>query len=37
VFPRTLIVDDGRVVADGATTELLADRELLERHGLEQP
>jgi energy-coupling factor transporter ATP-binding protein EcfA2 len=37
VFPRTLIVDDGRVVADGPTSELLDDRELLERHGLEQP
>jgi energy-coupling factor transporter ATP-binding protein EcfA2 len=37
IFPRTVIVDDGRVVADGATTDILADRELLESHGLEQP
>ena len=37
VFPRTLIVDEGRLVADGATAELLGDKELLERHGLEQP
>lgn len=37
VFPRTVIVDEGRIVADGDTAELLADAELLERHGLEQP
>lgn len=37
VFPRTLIVDEGRLVADGPTAELLADKDLLERHGLEQP
>ncbi len=37
VFPRTLIVDEGRLVADGATADLLADKDLLERHGLEQP
>jgi len=37
VFPRTVIVDGGRIVADGATSAILADRELLEAHGLEQP
>lgn len=37
VFPRTLIVDEGLLVADGTTEELLADGPLLERHGLEQP
>lgn len=37
VFPRTLIVDEGRIVADGSTEEILADKDLLERHGLEQP
>ncbi len=37
VFPRTVIVDDGRVVADGGTGSILADAALLERHGLEQP
>jgi energy-coupling factor transporter ATP-binding protein EcfA2 len=37
VFPRTVIMDGGEIVADGPTTELLADRELLESHGLEQP
>jgi cobalt transport protein ATP-binding subunit len=37
IFPRTLIVDDGMVVADGATAGILADAALLESHGLEQP
>ncbi len=37
VFPRTVVVDDGQVVADGATDRILADSELLERHGLEAP
>jgi cobalt transport protein ATP-binding subunit len=37
VFPRTVIMDGGAIVADGSTADLLADRELLERHGLEQP
>jgi cobalt transport protein ATP-binding subunit len=37
VFPRTIIVDDGRVVADDTTSAILSDRELLESHGLEQP
>lgn len=31
---RLLILDEGRIVADGPTRELLADAELLERHGL---
>jgi cobalt transport protein ATP-binding subunit len=35
VFPRTVIVDDGVVVADGPTDRLLADGALLEAHGLE--
>jgi cobalt transport protein ATP-binding subunit len=37
VFPRTLIMDGGEIVADGPTAQLLADAELLERHGLELP
>jgi energy-coupling factor transporter ATP-binding protein EcfA2 len=37
IFPRTVIVDGGRVVADGSTVDTLADRALLEAHGLEQP
>lgn len=34
VFPRTVILDGGWVVADGPTGELLADERLLEVHGL---
>lgn len=37
VFPRTVIVDDGQVVADGPTASILADQQLLEAHGLELP
>ena len=32
---RTVILDEGRVVADGATADLLTDEALLEAHGLE--
>jgi cobalt/nickel transport system ATP-binding protein len=35
--PRTVVLDEGRIVADGPTHRLLADVTLLERHGLEQP
>jgi cobalt/nickel transport system ATP-binding protein len=35
--PRTVVIDGGRIVADGATAELLPDRALMERHGLETP
>ena len=34
---RTLIMQDGRVVADGPTAALLADAALMERSGLERP
>ena len=37
VFPRVVVVDGGQVVADGPTERILADGELLERHGLEAP
>jgi cobalt transport protein ATP-binding subunit len=37
VFPRTVILDDGRIVADGPTDHLLRDAPLLEAHGLEMP
>jgi ABC-type cobalamin/Fe3+-siderophores transport system ATPase subunit len=30
-----IILDEGRIVADGATKELLADAVLLDAHGLE--
>jgi cobalt/nickel transport system ATP-binding protein len=35
--PRSLIIDQGRIVADGETHQLLLDRELLARHRLELP
>jgi cobalt transport protein ATP-binding subunit len=37
LLPRMIILDEGRVVADGATAELLAATALLEAHGLEAP
>jgi cobalt transport protein ATP-binding subunit len=37
LFPRTVIMDEGRIVADGTTSSLLADAPMLERHGLESP
>ena len=35
LFPRMIVLDSGRVAADGPTSEILADSALLERHGLE--
>jgi energy-coupling factor transporter ATP-binding protein EcfA2 len=35
--PRSVLVDDGVVVADGPTRELLADAGLLAAHRLELP
>lgn len=35
LLPRTIIMDEGQVVADGPTAELLGDAGLLEAHGLE--
>jgi cobalt transport protein ATP-binding subunit len=37
VFPRTIVMDEGFVVADGTTTAVLADDALLRAHGLERP
>ena len=36
-LPRTIILDEGIVVADGPSAEVLADDALLEAHGLEKP
>lgn len=35
--PRSVVIDDGVVVADGPTRNLLADPDLLSRHRLELP
>ena len=35
--PRSVVLDDGVVVADGPTAELMGDPELLRRHRLELP
>jgi cobalt/nickel transport system ATP-binding protein len=37
IFPRMIILDEGQVVADGATQVLMDDVTLLETHGLERP
>lgn len=35
--PRSIVLDDGRVVADGVTRDLLSDGALMEEHRLELP
>ena len=37
LFPRTVVMDDGQIVADGLTGEILEDEVLLTAHGLEKP
>src|SRR5512138_2404675 len=37
LFPRTVIMDNGEIVADGLTMDLLGNEPLLEAHGLEKP
>jgi cobalt/nickel transport system ATP-binding protein len=37
LFPRTVVMDEGAVVADGPTAGLLGDPVFLETHGLEFP
>jgi energy-coupling factor transporter ATP-binding protein EcfA2 len=34
---RVIVIDGGRVVAEGETRELLSNEELMLRHGLEKP
>jgi len=36
LFPRTIVMDEGLIVADGLTSDILANAELLEAHGLER-
>jgi energy-coupling factor transporter ATP-binding protein EcfA2 len=35
LFPRTAVMDGGRIVADGPTSQILGDAALLAAHGLE--
>jgi energy-coupling factor transporter ATP-binding protein EcfA2 len=37
LFPRTIVMDEGMIVADGRTNDILEDEELLTAHGLEKP
>ena len=37
ILPRMIIMDEGRIVADGPTATLMNDTALLEAHGLERP
>ena len=37
LFPRIIVMDEGRSVADGLTMEILENDELLTTHGLEKP
>jgi cobalt/nickel transport system ATP-binding protein len=37
LFPRTVVMDEGKIVADGLTAEILDDEALLNAHGLEKP
>ncbi|HLN29395.1 MAG TPA: hypothetical protein VK395_16720, partial [Gemmataceae bacterium] len=37
ICPRTILLDRGRVVADGPSRDILGNAELVEGHGLELP
>jgi cobalt/nickel transport system ATP-binding protein len=37
LFPRMIVMDDGQIVADGMTDEILEDEKFLNEHGLEKP
>src|SRR5512139_1470906 len=37
LFPRTIVMDEGLIVADGKTKEILQDEKFLTEHGLEKP
>jgi cobalt/nickel transport system ATP-binding protein len=37
LFPRMIIMDGGKIVADGLTAVLMEDQAFLEEHGLEKP
>lgn len=37
LFPRTIVMDNGQIVADGLTHDILSNPDFLEAHGLEMP
>jgi len=37
LFPRTIVMDEGLIVGDGETKDILADEKFLNEHGLEKP
>jgi len=37
LFPRTIVMDEGMIVADGITKDILEDEKFLTEHGLEKP
>ncbi|NWG35916.1 MAG: ABC transporter ATP-binding protein [Chloroflexi bacterium] len=37
LFPRTIVMDEGLIAADGETKEILSDEGFLNEHGLEKP
>jgi cobalt/nickel transport system ATP-binding protein len=37
LFPRTIVMDEGQIVADGQTKDILQNEQLLMAHGLEKP
>jgi len=37
LFPRTIVMDEGLIVADGDTRKILSDEKFLNEHGLEKP
>jgi len=37
LFPRTIVMDEGRIVGDGDTKQILSDEKFLNEHGLEKP
>jgi energy-coupling factor transporter ATP-binding protein EcfA2 len=37
LIPRTIVMNDGNIVADGLTMDVLENEELLTAHGLEKP
>jgi cobalt transport protein ATP-binding subunit len=37
LFPRTIVMDEGLIVGDGSTYEMLSNQAFLESHGLESP